>query len=137
VAGFSVWVGVRRSGSNTGQTFLGLLARCQTLQVYQATYGSYFLKFLVLSLDEKLVIYVTVHATVSHMTREDIVGRTIVVPPGALICPPLQCSIHPGGWTGKQVRRGTRCQCTRVRSLRSSHPGALLPVNLYLGISMN
>ena len=42
VAGFSVWIGEHRSGSNTGQTILGLLVCCQTLQVYQTTYGLYF-----------------------------------------------------------------------------------------------
>ena len=61
-----------KAGQIQAKPFLGLLARCQTLQVYQATYGLYFLEFLVLSLDEKIVIYVTVHATVtvSHVKTQ-------------------------------------------------------------------
>ena len=62
--------GQRQRGSNTGQTVLRLLACCQTLQVYQATYVSYFRNLLVLSLDEKLVIRMTVHATVSHIKTQ-------------------------------------------------------------------
>ena len=50
-----------------GWRFLCDLASCQTLQVYQAYIRVVFMKFYAFSLDKKLVIYVTVHMTVSRV----------------------------------------------------------------------
>ena len=42
----------------------------------------------------------------------------------------------PAGWNGKLVCWYTKCHFTRVRSCRSSQPGALLPANRYVGTSV-